>query len=122
MSIATGALAVSLMTMLVMLNRLGGTTIAASTLVRMTDYVFEPAAVTINVGDTITWTNTTSPHTAIADNGHFASHMVDGANPYSLTFNMPGTYTLLVPRCWECGFSAPARVRRLKTRLRISWA
>src|SRR5687768_8704241 len=42
--------------------------------VQVVDFAFEPAAVTVPAGTTVTWTNTGSrPHTVTADDGSFDS-------------------------------------------------
>ena len=57
------------------------------------DKDFSPGELTINVGDTVTWTNDDdSPHTVTADDGQFDSgNMGEGAT-WSFTFTEAGTY------------------------------
>ena len=57
------------------------------------DKDFSPEELTINVGDTVTWTNDDdSPHTVTADDGQFDSgNMGEGAT-WSFTFTEAGTY------------------------------
>ena len=57
------------------------------------DKDFSPEELTINVGDTVTWTNDDdSPHTVTADDGQFDSgNMGEGAT-WSYTFTEVGTY------------------------------
>jgi plastocyanin len=57
-------------------------------------YSFSPAALTVHVGDTVTWTNTAdAPHTVTSDTaGHFASPQVGGGKTYSLTFTGTGSF------------------------------
>lgn len=56
-------------------------------------FVFEPATITIKVGDTITFDNTgQAPHTATADDGSFDSGNLDaGAKFTTKPFTTPGT-------------------------------
>ena len=57
------------------------------------DKDFSPGELTINVGDTVTWTNDDdSPHTVTAEDGQFDSgNMGEGAT-WSYTFTEVGTY------------------------------
>jgi plastocyanin len=51
---------------------LGGSALAANAAVAMSGAQFVPSAVTVNVGDSVTWTNQDGiPHSARADNGSF---------------------------------------------------
>jgi plastocyanin len=59
------------------------------------DNNFTPAQVTVNVGDTVIWTNTgRNPHDVTADNGAFFSdrRMMNGQT-FSYTATTPGTFT-----------------------------
>jgi plastocyanin len=54
---------------------------------------FEPAARTINTGDSIRWRNDdTVNHQVVADNGHFASPVLRPRQTYTREFNIAGTY------------------------------
>jgi amicyanin len=61
-------------------------------------YAFSPATLTVKVGTTVTWTNTTSaPHTVTSDDGKSfdsgISHPISASGgTFSFTFNKPGTY------------------------------
>jgi LPXTG-motif cell wall-anchored protein len=69
---------------------MGGPAFAAS--VSAEDFVFVPKTVTINVGDSITWTNNgTSLHTATADDSSFDSGTLNAGDTFTHTFNTPGT-------------------------------
>lgn len=66
---------------------------AATHAVEIGDGFFGPAALTVAVGDTVTWTNADdSPHTVTAD-GAFDSGNVDPGTTFSFTFTTAGTYT-----------------------------
>ena len=62
-------------------------------------FAFSPATITIKVGTTITWTNTTSaPHTVTSDDGTTFDSGINnpiGANggTFSFTFTRAGTFT-----------------------------
>jgi plastocyanin len=61
-------------------------------------FAFNPAEVTINVGDTVTWTNDDSAnHTVVADNGEFKSGDLGQGATFSFTFTKAGTYQ------YKCG-------------------
>jgi len=64
-----------------------------SATVSVDDNVFVPAAVTIDVGGTVTWTWTGSnPHTVTADDGSFASAQQTSGS-FSQTFDTAGTFS-----------------------------
>jgi plastocyanin len=66
---------------------------AATHAVEIGDGFFGPAALTVAVGDAVTWTNADdSPHTVTAD-GAFDSGNLDPGAAFSFTFTEAGTYT-----------------------------
>jgi len=68
----------------------GGTGTAEVT---MTGFAYEPATLTIGVGETVTWVNEdTARHDVIADNGEFASDLFGQGESFSFTFQAAGTY------------------------------
>ena len=67
----------------------GGSTVQ----VAMKNLKFDPATVTVKVGDTVTWTNEDSAqHDVIADNGEFKSDLFGKGETFSFTFTKAGTY------------------------------
>lgn len=67
---------------------------AASANVTIDEFKFQPATVTITVGDTVTWTNDQAdvPHTATAKTGAtFDSGSLATGDTYSETFDTAGT-------------------------------
>ena len=65
----------------------GGTAVA------ITDFKFNPAALTVPVGTAVTWTNQDEePHTIAAKDGSFHSPGMDTHGTYSFTFTTPGSY------------------------------
>jgi plastocyanin len=66
---------------------------ATVTSVSITEYQFAPVVVSINVGDTVTWTNNgTIQHTVTADSGAFDAGSLDPGQTFSHTFDTPGSY------------------------------
>ncbi len=60
---------------------------------------FTPDTIEVPVGTTVTWTNMeTSPHSAIADEGAFASDTLGDGDSFSFTFEEAGSFT------YYCGF------------------
>jgi amicyanin len=60
------------------------------------DYKFTPASLTINVGDTVTWTNhDTAPHNIVVTDGpeKFTSPTLQNGQTFSHTFTQAGTYS-----------------------------
>jgi plastocyanin len=63
------------------------------TQVIMTNRSYNPATVTIKVGDKVTWVNQDAPqHDVVADNGEFNSQLFDKGQSFSFTFTKAGTY------------------------------
>lgn len=67
---------------------------AATTVsVAISGFKFAPATITINKGDTVTWTNNDSaPHTVTGDNGGPSSGQLSKGQSYSYTFTAAGTF------------------------------
>lgn len=77
--------------------KLGATTrvAAAHYSVQMANYAFAPASITVDEGDTITWTNQdTAPHTVTTTSGpeRLSSPYLSKGQSWSYTFTAPGTY------------------------------
>ncbi|MEA2420863.1 MAG: hypothetical protein QOE60_3069 [Thermoleophilaceae bacterium] len=69
---------------------------AASTGVTISDFQFSPAAVTVNVGDTVTWTNNgPTPHSATSSSGVWDTGIMDAGQSGSHTFIEPGTFAYI---------------------------
>ena len=57
------------------------------------NYAFSPSTITINVGDTIVWTNyDAASHTVTSDDGIFNSGSITQGNTWSYTFTNAGTF------------------------------
>jgi plastocyanin len=70
-------------------NSTGGSVIQ----VIMTNRSYDPATLSIKVGDTVTWLNQDAPqHDVVADNGEFKSQLFDLGQSFSFTFTKAGTY------------------------------
>lgn len=64
--------------------------------VRIADFAYAPATVTIRVGDTVTWTNRDPvEHTATATNGSFDTGMIAPDGSARIRFTRAGTYAYL---------------------------
>jgi plastocyanin len=62
--------------------------------VTIAGFAFSPAALTIEAGTTVTWTNQDSAtHTATADDGSFDTGNIAQGQSVSITFDTPGTFT-----------------------------
>jgi len=63
--------------------------------VTIADFAFSPQNLSVNVGDTVTWTNQdTANHTVTStDGGPLASPSLGQGQSYSYTFSLPGTYS-----------------------------
>jgi plastocyanin len=61
--------------------------------VKIDNFSFGPAMVTVPVGTTVTWTNRDDiPHTVVSDEKVFKSKVLDTDEKFSFTFAKPGTY------------------------------
>jgi plastocyanin len=66
--------------------------IAANAAVSIAGVAFNPSSVTIDVGDTVTWTNNDGlPHTVTADDTSFDSGVIAGGATFPQTFPSAGT-------------------------------
>ncbi len=62
--------------------------------VRIENFQFNPATVTVPVGTTVTWTNNDGTlHTVTSATKVFTSAGLDDGGAFSYTFTSPGTYT-----------------------------
>ncbi len=67
--------------------------VAAPPVVRIDNFTFSPAEITIASGTTLTWENADdSPHKIVATGKAFRSQAMDTDESYSFTFTAPGTY------------------------------
>jgi plastocyanin len=65
----------------------------ATKTVRITSARFEPFSVTVTAGDRVVWKNVDSKrHQVVADDGSFASPILDANKTYAFTFREPGTF------------------------------
>ncbi len=66
---------------------------AASAEVKIDNFSFGPATITVAAGTTVTWTNRDDiPHTVVSDDKQFKSKVLDTDEKFSYTFSKPGTY------------------------------
>lgn len=68
---------------------------AANGSVSIASFAFSPAAVTVNVGESVTWTNNQAgvAHTVTSDTGAFDSGAISGGGTFQQTFATAGTFT-----------------------------
>jgi plastocyanin len=70
-----------------------GTVVAADASVTIANFAFDPATVTVNVGDSVTWTNDDgTAHTATAGDGSFDTGNIGGGQSATVTFDTAGTF------------------------------
>lgn len=61
--------------------------------IRIVNFDFEPAEVTVPLGTTVIWRNVSpTTHTVTAKDGAFDSGLLEGGKDYSVTLTQPGTY------------------------------
>jgi plastocyanin len=62
--------------------------------VKIDNFSFTPANLTVAAGTTVTWTNRDDiPHTVVSDDKTFKSKVLDTDDKFSFTFTKPGTYS-----------------------------
>jgi plastocyanin len=62
--------------------------------VKIDNFSFSPATITIPAGTTVRWTNRDDiPHTVVEDKEKFKSKTLDTDEQFSYTFTKPGTYS-----------------------------
>jgi plastocyanin len=67
---------------------------AANYEVKIDNFSFGPAALTISTGTTVTWTNRDDiPHTVVSPDKVFKSKVLDTDDKFSFTFDKPGEYS-----------------------------
>jgi plastocyanin len=72
----------------------GGEATPAEAAVSISGFAFDPNALEIAAGTTVTWTNNDGPsHTVTADDGSFDSGTMANGASFSFTFDTPGTFT-----------------------------
>ena len=65
----------------------------AATEVKIDNFSFGPATLTVPVGTSVTWTNRDDiPHTVVSDDKRFKSKVLDTDEKFSYTFDKPGMY------------------------------
>jgi plastocyanin len=66
---------------------------ASSAEVKIDNFSFGPATLTVAAGTTVTWTNRDDiPHTVVSEDKVFKSKVLDTDEKFSYTFTKPGTY------------------------------
>jgi plastocyanin len=66
---------------------------ASNVEVKIDNFSFSPASLTVRVGTQITWMNRDDiPHTIVEDSRAFKSKVLDTDEKYTFTLSQPGTY------------------------------
>jgi plastocyanin len=72
---------------------LAGAALAENPMVKIDNYTFLPASLTIKTGTAVTWLNKDDiPHTVVSKTGVFRSKALDTDDSFSFTFNEAGSY------------------------------
>ena len=67
---------------------------ASEVAVKIDNFSFSPATITVPAGTTIRWTNRDDiPHTVVADDKVFKSKVLDTDEQFTYTFTKAGTYS-----------------------------
>lgn len=62
--------------------------------VKIDNFSFTPATITVKTGTQITWTNADDiPHTVVSDGQEFKSKVLDTNETFTFTASKPGTYS-----------------------------
>jgi plastocyanin len=99
---ALGLIVALVVTILVLVAGCGGggtsstssqTTPSGAAQITMKNIAFSPTAVTVKVGQTVTWTNEDSAqHDVVANDGTFKSDLLSQGQTFSFTFTKAGSY------------------------------
>jgi plastocyanin len=66
----------------------------SETAIKIDNFSFSPATVTVPAGTTVRWTNADDiPHTIVSDDKSFKSKTLDTDEQFAYTFSKPGTYS-----------------------------
>ncbi len=66
---------------------------ASEASVKIDNFSFSPATITVPAGTTVRWTNHDDiPHTVVSDDKTFKSKVLDTDEQFTYTFTKPGTY------------------------------
>ena len=66
----------------------------SETTIKIDNFSFSPATVTVPAGTTVRWTNADDiPHTIVSDDKSFKSKALDTDDQFTFTFTKPGTYS-----------------------------
>jgi plastocyanin len=77
----------------ILLTGAGSVALAADAAVSIANFAYQPSSVTVNVGDSVTWTNNDSaPHTATANDESFDTGTIGNGGSDSVTFTTAGTF------------------------------
>ncbi|MFO0753950.1 MAG: S-layer homology domain-containing protein [Thermodesulfovibrionales bacterium] len=93
--------------------------------ISMSNFSFSPPSVTINVGDTVRWTNSQGTHTTTSGtgctaDGQWNSGLLSQGQTYSVTFNSVGTYSYYcIPHC-SAGMTGTITVSQSTALLTVS--
>jgi plastocyanin len=88
-----------LITMAAARPRTSGATLAEEktaneTAIKIDNFTFAPATVTIHVGDAVRWTNHDDiPHNVVSEDKSFKSEVLDTDENFGYTFTKAGTYS-----------------------------
>jgi plastocyanin len=67
---------------------------ASEVAVKIDNFSFSPATITVPAGTTVRWTNRDDiPHTVVSDDKTFKSKPLDTDEQFTYTFTKPGTYS-----------------------------
>lgn len=62
--------------------------------IKIDNFSFAPATVTVPAGTSVRWTNRDDiPHTVVSDDGAFKSKVLDTDEEFAFTLSKPGTYS-----------------------------
>lgn len=95
---------------------------AATVEVTMQDFSFSPSALTVNVGDTVRWTNIGGSHAAISGanctaDGRWDSGVLEMGQSFAVTFDEPGTFPYFSPSGCTGGMTGTVTVTSPTTSL-----
>ena len=95
---STAVSALAALIALMALSVMHGNANAADAQVKIANFTFEPAVLTVKVGTTVIWVNDDDiPHLVSEKDGKFRSSALDTGDKFSQTFSLPARSSISVP-------------------------
>ena len=93
LAIVVLAITMGVCTRVIAADDAGNSNTPSQAAVKIDNFAFSPAQITVSVGTTVRWTNGDDiPHTVVSNDKVFKSKVLDTDEQFTYTFTKPGTY------------------------------